>query len=136
MSKSLLYVANTTTQTVPPGSSVALGSIIRRFGGCINVSGSTINLLEPGYYDIDVTATFNADAPGNVTLLVLQNGVPIAGGKGTETITTATTEFRVIPIATVARIYCCQDANLTIVVDEDSTATPNINNLAVSVMKA
>lgn len=135
MSKSILYTANTTAGVVPIGSSIPIGSVVRRYGNCINVNGSTINLTEAGYYDIDVVATFNASAVGDVKIAVQQNGTTVQGATATETIGTASTEYRAISIDTTVRVYCCQDSNISIVVDSDSTTSPTLNNFAVTVMK-
>ena len=52
MSKALIYTANTVGAEVPIGNTVPVGSIIRRYGRCIDTTGSAINLQEPGYYAV------------------------------------------------------------------------------------
>lgn len=46
MSKSLIYTANTSGATPAIGSTIPIGSIIRRKGDCIDASGSAINLRD------------------------------------------------------------------------------------------
>ena len=133
MSRELIYTANTAGAAVPIGNTVPLGSIIRRYGNCISANGSVINIREPGYYDVDISATFTADAAGNVTLTLLQDGVPVPGATATSTITTATTQVENSAIMATVRVMCCGNSNLSVLVG--GTAAPTISNMAVQVTK-
>lgn len=101
----LLGTKNTATQTVPVAGFVNLGSVYRRYckkNSCgirtFDFDSSSISLNQQGFYKITLTATVSAPAAGDVTLQLLENGTPITGALATETITTATTEFRNIAI--------------------------------------
>lgn len=133
MTHNLIYTVNNAGDAVPIGNTVPVGSIIRRCGKCIDATGSAINLNESGYYDVDVSATFTAAAAGNVTLTLQQDGVPVAGATGTETIATANTEYANIAFLPKVRVKCCGNARLSVVVG-GSTA-PTIYNLAIGVEK-
>ena len=132
--KSLILTANTTATTVPVGSAVPVGSIIRRYGNSLLANGSTINVRESGYYDVDFNATFGGTA-GIATFTVYVNGVAIPGATASETISTANTERRSVAINTVVRVYCCAGANISVLVDSASTSTPNVQSSALRVVR-
>ena len=130
--KSLLYTSNTTSQTVAPGGSIDLGYISRKYGNNITLNGNTIIFHSAGYYDLDLNAIFAATA-GNVKVDIIQNGTSIASA--TETIATAATEVHSLAINTVVRVYCCMNSTISVVVDEDSTATPTLTSVTIRAVK-
>ena len=85
MSKSTIYTANTNSQDVTVNGTINLGSIIRRFGPCLNLSGSNIQVEGAGYYDIDSSFTVAPTAEGEVTITAFRNNVAIPGATATET---------------------------------------------------
>ena len=133
MTHNLIYTVNNAGATVPIGNTVPVGSIIRRYGKCLDATGSAINLSDPGYYLVNVSATFTAAAAGNVTLVLHQDGVAVAGATGTETIATATTENANIALTAVVRVMCCGNSRLSIIVG--GTTAPTISNLAIGVVR-
>lgn len=135
MSKSLTYTALTTPTVVSAGNEIPTGSIVRRYGKCIDASGTSIRLTEPGYYAVDVTATVAATSTGFVYLTVTQDGVPVKGMSGVAAIDTANTQRETIPITGVVRVRCCDASNISVVVSSDSTTTPTIAGMAVRVIK-
>lgn len=101
----LLGTKNTTTQTVPAGSVVALGSAYRRYckkNNCgiraFSIENDSIVLQHSGMYKVHATVTFTGDAAGDVTLQLTQGGVPIPGAIATATVTTADTEVNTLSI--------------------------------------
>lgn len=134
MSKNLIYTANTTEAVVPAGSTVSVGSIIRRYG-LIGASGSAINLVESGYYSVDIHGTFTAAATGDVVFTLLQDGVPVPGATATATIATAATEYKDVYIGPVIRVRCCGNSNLSVMVSSLSTSEPTIVNFTWKVIK-
>lgn len=133
MSKSLIYTANTSGVAVPIGNTVPVGSIIRRYGKCIDATGAAINVQEAGYYTVDVSASVTAAAAGDVILALTQDGVPVPGARAAATITTATTQVVNLSFDAVIRVMCCGNANLSVLVS--GTATPTVQNMAVRVVK-
>lgn len=125
MSKSLLYTVNQTDTLVAVGGVVPLGSIVRRKGCEIQLNGNAIYIQEPGYYDVDVSATFFAAAAGDTTITLFQNGVEVPGATATETITTALTEDRSITIPATVRVTCCADTLLTVVLTGNAATLTN-----------
>lgn len=133
MSKSLIYTANTSGAAVPIGNTVPVGSIIRRYGNCIDATGSAINVQEKGYYEVDVSASVTAAAAGDVVLALTQDGVPVPGARAAATVTTATTQVVDLSFSAVIRIACCGNSNLSVLVG--GTAVPTIQNMALRVVK-
>lgn len=131
MSKALIYTANTSGAAVPIGNTVPVGSIIRRYGKCIDATGSAINVQEPGYYNVAVSASVTAAAAGDVVLVLTQDGVPVPGARAAATITTATTQIVNLSFDAVIRVMCCGNANLSVLVG--GTAAPTIQNMAFKV---
>lgn len=133
MSKALIYTANTSGAAVPIGNTVPVGSIIRRYGQCIDATGSAINVQESGYYDVDVSASVTAAAAGDVILSLTQDGVPVPGARAAATVTTATTQIVDLGFNAVIRVMCCGNANLSVLVA--GTAAPTIQNMGFRVVK-
>ena len=133
MSKALIYTANTSGAEVPIGNTVPVGSITRRYGRCIDATGSAINLGDPGYYLVDVSATVTAAVAGDVALALTQNGVPVPGASAAVTITTATTQTENLSITALVRVMCCDAVNLAVQVG--GTAAPTVENMAFRVVK-
>ena len=133
MSKSLIYTANTSGAEVQIGNTVPVGSIIRRYGKCIDATGSAVNLVEAGYYLVDVSASVTAGVAGDVILALTQDGVPVPGARAAVTITTATTQTETLGITAMIRVMCCGNANLSVLVD--GTAAPTIENMAFRAVK-
>lgn len=133
MSKALIYTANTSGAEVPIGNTIPVGSIIRRYGRCIDATGSAINVQETGYYLVDVSASVTAAVAGDVVLALTQDGVPVPGAQAAATITTATTQVENLKITAVIRVMCCGNANLSVQVG--GTAAPTVQNMAFRVVK-
>ena len=133
MSKALIYTANTAGAEVSTGNTVPIGSIIRRYGRCIDATGSAVNLIESGYYLVDVSTTITAATAGNVILALTQNGVPVSGATAAATITTVDNQTENLSITALVRVMCCNTANLSVLVD--GTAAPTVQNMALRVVK-
>lgn len=135
MAKSLLYMANTTPTTSTAGTTVNLGGIRRKYGCAINGTGDTINITEAGYYDIWFFASFTGSAAGNVILELQQNGVTIDGTKASVSVGTANTQYHSVTIPTKIRVYCCQNSNISILVNSSSTSNPTFQTVNIGVEK-
>ena len=57
MSKSAIYTANTSAQTVAVNDIIPVGTTSRRFGCNIRQDGNAITLLGQGYYHVTVSAS-------------------------------------------------------------------------------
>jgi len=135
MSKSAIYTVNSSTQNLTAESAITLGSIIRRFGPNLGLSGNAIQISGAGYYKIDVTANISSADAGEVTVQAYLNNVAIPGAIATET-AAAAGDIVNLSISALVRegCYCCDGlSNLTFVVTEG--ATVDITNFAVVVTK-
>lgn len=134
MSKSALYVANTSAQSVVVDGIITPGTIVRRFGPNIALSGNAIQIAGAGYYEINASITVEATAVGDVTVAIYKDGIPLQGATATGT-AVAVGDFVNLSISAIVREFCsCCDgiSNLTFVLTgNDATIT----NIAVVVEK-
>ena len=134
MSKSALYVANTSNQTVQVDGIITPGTIVRRYGPNVGLAGNAIQIAGAGYYEINASLTAEATAAGEITVTVYKDGVPLQGATATET-AAAVGDFVNLSISAIVREFCsCCDGltNLTFVLTgNDATIT----NVAITVEK-
>ena len=127
MSKSTIYVANTTSQDVSVDGTINLGSIIRRFGPNLNLRGSNIQVAGAGYYDIDANFTVAPTADSEVTITAYRNNVPIPGATATETAAAAGDTLNLSINAIVREGCSCCDgiSNISFVLTGVESAVTN-----------
>ena len=101
----LIGVKNTGTQTVLADGTVNIGNVYRRFckaNRCgvpaFSVTSNGVTLNHSGIYKVTATLVGTGATAGDVTVQLAENGELIAGALSTQTITTATTEFRTFVI--------------------------------------
>lgn len=101
----LIGVKNTGTQTVLADGTVNIGNVYRRFckaNRCgvpaFSVTSNGVTLNHSGIYHVTATIVGTGATAGDVTVQLAENGELIAGALSTQTITTATTEFRTFVI--------------------------------------
>lgn len=128
--KSALYMANTALQTVSVGSVINFGSIIRRFGQNLNGSGSSVELMGVGYYDIDANFNLVGTSVGNVIITLYKDGSPIVGA--TQTVSVAVGDSYAVSIPCLVREKCCCGSTITAMVTGESV---NISNATITVEK-
>lgn len=116
MSKSVLYMANASTQAVAAtGMTVNFGSIIRRYGCKLNQSGGNIVINGAGYYTACPTINFLAGGAGTVVATLLKDGIAVPGA--TTQVTVADASHYDIPIPTCeVRQTCNCQSNLAVTV--------------------
>jgi hypothetical protein len=132
--KSAIYIANTSTTTgIQSGSTLPLGSVIRRFGNNIRLDGSSLLIEGQGYYDVDVNVTFSPSAIGNYTIQLLKDGSPIQGALALVNTSVTTT----VAFHTLVREMCCDDSSVLSLVITSSVPTNTVilNNLGIVVEK-
>ena len=131
--KSSIFTANTTAQAVPVGGTLALGSIIRRYGCDLNLNGNSITINgcnDAGYYDVKASVTAAPTAAGTVTVSLFRNGIAIPGATASAAVSTAGNPVA-LPIVALVREFCCgDDSALTLVL---SGAAATVSNVAVVV---
>ena len=132
MSKSMIYTVNDTAQEVADGGTINLGSVIRRFGCNLGLSGNAVLVDGTGYYDFDASVTLTPSAAGTATVTLKKDGIEVPGATATVELTGTTTTA--LPIAGVVRENCCCDgaSNLTLVL---SGVAATVNNVATKTVK-
>jgi len=127
MSKSAIYVANTGNQVLDVDSQINPGSIVRRFGCNLDLTGNGIVISGTGYYDFDVSVTVTPTAAGVVTVTLYKDGVAIPGATASD-YNTAGNPVNV-SISTLIREFCCDSASVITFVLTGSAST--VNNIAI-----
>lgn len=130
--KSLIYTANTSNTAVAVGGVLPLGTVNRRYGCNIDLSGNGIVLTGTGYYDVDSSFTATATAAGNVTITMLRDGVAVPGATATATAAAAAGTVN-LTIPSVIRLQCCNSSSTITFVLSGTAVT--LNNAAVIVKK-
>lgn len=130
--KSALYTVNNSLPTVAVNGTIPFGTIIRRFGCNINLSGTGIIMEGTGYYDVEISATVSPTAAGTVTITLLKDGVAVPGAVASETAAAAGNATN-LGISTVVRLQCCDSTSTLTLVLTGTEAV--INNLATVVEK-
>ena len=155
MEKHLLIGAkNTGTQTVLADGTINIGNVYRRFckpNRCgvpaFTVTSNGITLNHSGIYHITATLVGTGETAGLVSVQLAENGELIAGAISSETITTATTEFRTFVIDYLIKVdkdivlgYPTTDAKTISLVnvsdDIDATFTSVVLNVVKEVQYA
>ena len=127
MSKSLIYTANTSNQVLAIDGIINQGTVVRRFGPNLALSGNAIQIAGAGYYDIDASFVVAPTAAGEVTITAFLNNVAIPGATATATVAAAG-DFVTLPINAVIReaCQCCEGlSNLTFVLTGTAANVPN-----------
>lgn len=120
---SVLYVTNNTALTAGTGDNIALTSIIHK--NCqsqANLENGNIIIRGPGYFNIDVTLTFNSASTGVAKVSLYKDGNAINGATSSTTISTASTEVRSLS-------FSCEILNNC----KFSTSTISLINLGIPI---
>ena len=133
MGRSLIQVANQSTQTVAVNSIIALGSTQRRFGCNCRLSGNGIEVSGEGYYTIDASVSVAPTATGDVTVALYNNGVQVSGAVAYGSVSTAGNPTTLSINTTVRQGCCCDSAdNLTLVL---LAGAGDVQNVSMRVVK-
>lgn len=128
MSRSLIQVTNQSMQNVALNSIISLGSVLRRFGCNIRLSGNGIEVIGEGYYTISGTVTVVPTAAGTVSVAVYNDGMQIPGAIASGTAAAAGDPVT-LPLETTIRQGCCCDSadNITLVLLEGAGEVSNVS---------
>lgn len=127
-----LYTANTTAQTVAVGGTVALGSIVRRYGCGLALSGNVISITNPGYYDVDISVTAVPTAAGTVTVSLFQDGAAVPGATASETVAAAANSVSMSLSSLIRMLSSANVTNLSLLL---TGAASSVTNVATVVEK-
>ena len=134
MGKSLIQVANQSTQPVADESIINLGSVQRRYGCNLRLSGNAIEADGDGYYKVVATVTVEPTAAGIVTVALIDNGVQVPGAISRGAVATAGDPITLPIVATIRQYCCCAGAdNLTLELVEGAG---NVTNVSMRVEKS
>ena len=134
MSKSAIYTANISTQEVAVDGVINPGTIIRRFGPNLNLSGNAVQICGSGYYNIDTSFTVVPTEEGEVTITAYLDNVPVQGGVATQTAAAAGDYINLSINCLIRRpCSCCESlSNLTFVL---TGVASSVTNTAIVVEK-
>lgn len=142
MSCAYLFAANPSAQALTSGAQVNFGSAAHGFdprgwnpcpSHLIALNGTTINLNQCGYYDVEISGVVTDSEAGDVTITLYQDGQPVSGATSSEAIAAAADPASVAISAGIVVPHCSKSA-LTLVVTT-TAGTPTVNNIAVTVTK-
>jgi len=128
MSRSAIYTVNQSAQNVAVNGTLNLGSVIRRFGPNLTMSGNAIQISGAGYYDIDASITLAPSAAGNVTITAFVDNVAIPGATVTGSVATANDPVN-LSLSSLFRegCPCCEGlSNLTFVLTGTAASVTNV----------
>ena len=101
----LIGLKNTGEQTVLATGQINIGNVYRKFcksNRCgvpaFTATSNGVTLQHEGIYHITAVLVGTGETAGDVTVSLFENGEAITGAVSTQTITTATTEFRTFVI--------------------------------------
>lgn len=128
MSKSLIQTANTSPSDLLEGSTIPLGTVLRRFGCNCRLSGNAVEIEGSGYYTISGTVTLTPNAIGNVSIEVLENTQTIAGATVTGSVATVGNSVT-LPVETTVRLGCCcvGASQLSLVLTEGASTLESVS---------
>lgn len=127
MSKSLIYTANTSAQNLAVNGIINPGTVVRRFGPNLALSGNAIQLAGAGYYDIETSFTVAPTAAGTVTITAYLNNVAIPGATASGATETANNPVNLSINAVIREAcQCCEGlSNLTFVLTGTAASVTN-----------
>jgi len=134
MSKSAIYTANSATQVVAVDGIVSPGTIIRRFGPNLNLSGNGIQICGSGYYDIEASFTVAPTAAGEVTITAYLDNVPLPGATATSTVA-AGGDYTNLSITSLVREGCGCCTGMKTLTFELTGTESNVTNTAIVISK-
>lgn len=125
-------MATGATQTVAANSVITTPTIRRRKGYCgIGVYNGAVVITKPGWYKVDASITFTGSA-GLATIVVNKNGIAADGITASATITTASTEVNTLNLSGIVKVYCNEEATITL---QNTGVAINTSNVELSVVE-
>lgn len=131
MSKSAIYTTNQSVQAVAINGVITPGTVIRRFGCNIALSGNGLRVEGEGYYKFDTSITLAPTAAGDVTVTAYKDGVAISGAIASGTAAVAD-DIVNLGLDFIIREGCpCCDGGSNITFVLTGTAA-NVTNIAIT----
>lgn len=119
--KNFMITSNSGASIVTSDGVAPLGNALHGFGRAIRLNNNAIVLNSAGYYQFNINVVITPAATGTISAQLYEDGSPVAGAIGTDTIT-AIGDVATIPIIWAVRRKCCDDAKAyTIVINNAGT---------------
>lgn len=127
MGRSLIQTVNQSEQAVAVNGILALGTVVRRYGRDLRLSGNGIEADGTGYFSVTASVSIAPTAAGPVTVALYDNGVQVPGAIAYATGTEGAPVNLAI-VATIRRGCCCAGADsLTLVLIEGPGNQQNVS---------
>ena len=134
MSKSLIQLYNESNQAVVENNVISFGSVLRRYGCNLRLSGGAVEADGPGYYEADIAATIEPTAAGNVIIALFENNVQIPSAIASGYVAQAASPIT-LPIVTTIRKGCNCDGASQIVL-KLLEGPGNVTNVSTKIVKS
>lgn len=125
----LINLVTTTTQTVTANANIPFTTISRRTGCACQFGSNGVLITKAGYYLVEGTITFEGTATDTATIQVTKNGSAVQGA--VTSTTTADGTIYTLPFSTIVRVYCGEQATISLL---NTDATIDLTNATISVV--
>lgn len=128
MGRSLIQTVNQSEQAVAENGIFALGTVQRRYGRDLRLSGNGIEATGTGYFTITASVSIAPTAAGAATVALYDNGAQIPGAIAYGTAAAAGDPVNLAIVSTIRRGCCCAGADsLTLVLVEGAGTAQNVS---------
>ena len=128
MGRSLIQTVNQSEQAVAENGIFALGTVQRRYGRDLRLSGNGIEATGTGYFTITASVSIAPTAAGAATVALFDNGAQIPGAMAYGTAAAAGDPVNLAIVSTIRRGCCCAGADsLTLVLVEGAGTAQNVS---------
>ena len=128
MGRSLIQTVNQSEQAVAENGILALGTVQRRYGRDLRLSGNGIEATGTGYFTITASVSIAPTAAGAATVALYDNGAQIPGAIAYGTAAAAGDPVNLAIVSTIRRGCCCAGADsLTLVLVEGAGTAQNVS---------
>lgn len=128
MGRSLIQTVNQSEQSIAENGIFALGTVQRRYGRDLRLSGNGIEATGTGYFTITASVSIAPTAAGAATVALFDNGAQIPGAIAYGTAAAAGDPVNLAIVSTIRRGCCCAGADsLTLVLVEGAGTAQNVS---------
>ena len=128
MGRSLIQTVNQSEQAVAENGILALGTVQRRYGRDLRLSGNGIEATGTGYFTITASVSIAPTAAGAATVALFDNGAQIPGAIAYGTAAAAGDPVNLAIVSTIRRGCCCAGADsLTLVLVDGAGTAQNVS---------
>lgn len=128
MGRSLIQTVNQSEQSIAENGIFALGTVQRRYGRDLRLSGNGIEATGTGYFTITASVSIAPTAAGAATVALFDNGAQIPGAIAYGTAAAAGDPVNLAIVSTIRRGCCCAGADsLTLVLVDGAGTAQNVS---------